>query len=145
MKAAHQALTMSRLLETLPVEALERARLSVVVVDAPTMADLNETHLGHSGPTDVLTFDLRDEIPSGSDDEWVVGEVYICLDVAVKAAVTYTTSVGYEVLLYAAHGMLHLAGEDDRIDRDRRRMRSAERRIMTHLQAAWPLEELFGY
>jgi len=136
---------MSRLMETLPDEALARARLNVVVVDAPTMADLNKTHLGHSGPTDVLTFDLREEISPGSDDEWVVGEVYVCLDVAVKAAATYTTSVGYEVLLYAAHGMLHLAGEDDRIDRDRRRMRSAERRIMTRLQAAWPLEELFGY
>ena len=145
MKAAHQALMMSRLTDTLPAETADHGLLNVVFVDGATMADLNESHLGHSGPTDVLTFDLRGEGPPVDHTEWVVAEVYVCLDVAVRAAVTYTTSVGYEVLLYAAHGMLHLAGEDDRNDRDRRRMRSAERRIMTCLQAAWPLEELFGY
>jgi len=136
---------MSGLTETLPNEAVGRGVLNVVLVDGQTMAVLNERHLGHAGPTDVLTFDLRDELPGVEEADWVIGEVYVCLDVAVEAAATYTTSVGYEVLLYAAHGMLHLAGEDDRVDRDRSRMRSAERCIMARLKERWPLEELFGH
>lgn len=39
------------------------ASLSVVMTDDAELADLNETHLGHEGPTDVLSFPL---LPPGS-------------------------------------------------------------------------------
>ncbi|MEO8468523.1 MAG: rRNA maturation RNase YbeY [Chloroflexota bacterium] len=42
------------------------ASLSVILTDDEELADLNETHLGHEGPTDVLSFPLlpREAFPS---------------------------------------------------------------------------------
>jgi len=106
------------------------------------MQGLNSDYLGHDAPTDVLAFDLRDD--SGADEPLpVVAEIYICLDVAVNAASQYSTSVAYEVLLYIVHGMLHLVGENDHEQIERRRMRRAETRVMRGLQAEFPLDAAF--
>src|SRR5207245_162054 len=37
--------------------------MSLLFVDAPTIAELNERFLGASGPTDVLAFPIDDELP----------------------------------------------------------------------------------
>src|SRR5690606_150590 len=37
------------------------AELSVLFVEADVIAELNEAHLGHAGPTDVLSFPLDGE------------------------------------------------------------------------------------
>ena len=37
------------------------AEVSLLFVDEPTIAELNERFLGHAGPTDVLSFPLEDE------------------------------------------------------------------------------------
>ena len=43
--------------------APERASLSVILTDDDELADLNVAHLGHAGPTDVLSFPL---LPPGA-------------------------------------------------------------------------------
>ncbi len=130
------------------LEALAAARncataeLHVIVVDATAIAALNKNYLGHHGVTDVLAFDLH--TPSTDHAPCTVfGEIYVCLDVAVEAAVTYRTSVAHEVVLYIVHGMLHLAGYDDRTDTERAAMRREERRILEQLRAFSPFEDIF--
>lgn len=109
--------------------------LHIVLVDGPAIAALNETHLGHEGVTDVVTFDLGGEPPLPGDEEPApFGEIYVCLDVAVEAGSRLGTGTGYETVLYCVHGMLHLAGLDDLRPPDRRRMRAAEGRIMAELR-----------
>ena len=89
------------------------------------MAELNWKHLRHRGPTDILTFDYGDG----------TGELVISLDTAVREAASRRLSLRREVALYVAHGLLHLAGLDDRTPVQRRAMRRAERAL---LAAAMP-------
>jgi len=39
-----------------------RAELNVLLVDEETIAEMNERFLGHTGPTDVLSFPIEDEV-----------------------------------------------------------------------------------
>lgn len=114
----------------------------VILVDAAHIQALNRTHLGKDRVTDVMAFDLRGE-PAVPGETMTAGEIYVCLDVAVTAGREYTTSTGYEVLLYAVHGMLHLAGQADASPAERRRMRNLERRAMRVLRARFPVDDLF--
>jgi probable rRNA maturation factor len=116
--------------------------LHVVLVGGRTMARLNAAFLGRTGLTDVLAFALGGSGPAG--EARVGGEIYVCLTVAVEAAARYRTSVAHECLLYAVHGMLHLAGYDDGDARGRGAMRRAEGRVLRRLRATVDLGALFG-
>jgi probable rRNA maturation factor len=109
-----------------------RALLATLTcVGARTMIGLNARFHGRSELTDVLAF------PLGETDEesrrLVPGEVVICRPAAVRQARLRGLSVEGELLLYAVHGWLHLAGWRDRSRVQRRRMARAERRILARL------------
>ena len=111
--------------------------LQIIILDAKRMAELNERHLQHHGSTDVLTFDLRNQSPLPSEeslDDCVTAEVYICPEVAVQYAHEHQLDPSRKLLLYAVHGMLHLAGYDDIDESDRANMRQAEARVMKKLE-----------
>ena len=105
--------------------------LTLVCVGARRMAALNRRFHGCAEPTDVLSFPL-DEVDEDTG-RLVVGEVVVCRPVAEREARRRGLAVGDELLLYALHGWLHLAGHDDHAEEDRRRMRAAERRILRKL------------
>jgi len=104
---------------------------SLLCVDGREMARLNRRFHATPGMTDVLSF------PVGERDEdtgrWLVGEVAVCRPVAEREARRRGLAVEAELLLYAVHGWLHLAGHDDHRPADRRRMRAAERRVLARL------------
>jgi len=108
------------------------AELHVVLVSGRTIARLNAQFLGHRGRTDVLAFGLGGEASAAGPA--VVGEIYVCPAVAAAAAVRFGTSLSHECVLYAVHGMLHLAGFDDAEPAARRAMRRAERRVLRALR-----------
>lgn len=105
-------------------EGVQRAQLSLAVVDEATMARLNRQFLDHEGPTDVLSF------PFSRSPTAVEGEVVVCADVAARAAPQYGWDAQSELLLYVIHGVLHLVGYDDRTPKQRRLMRQKERRYL---------------
>lgn len=117
------------------------AELQIVLVDAAEITALNEAHLGHEGATDVITFDLADELALPGEPR-TVGEIYVCLDVAVETGERLGTGAAYETVLYCVHGMLHLAGLDDHEPADRKRMRAAEARIMAELRDIRDLRDI---
>jgi len=82
-----------------------RAMLSITFVSARTSAMLNRKHLGHTGPTDVITFALGAD-PSGA----VIGDIYICPDVARAQALTHGVGVREEIARLVVHGTLHACG-----------------------------------
>jgi len=107
-----------------------RARISVALVNDATMARLNRDHLGHNGPTDVLSFDLRDAV----DEKTAIdGEIVMSVDMAVKQARERGHAVEAELALYAVHGTLHLLGYDDRRKADAKRMHAMENEILTSI------------
>src|SRR5262245_51810211 len=93
-------------------------------VETGEMARVNEKFLGHTGATDVITFDQ-----AGNDQE-LLGEIFICPEVAVTQAKTFRTTWQTELVRYAIHGLLHLQGHDDRGAEARRKMRRAEERLL---------------
>jgi probable rRNA maturation factor len=110
-----------------------RARLSVALVNNATMAQLNQKHLGHKGPTDVLSFDLCD----AADKKMAIdGEIVMSVDMAVKQARRRGHAVEAELALYAVHGTLHLLGYDDRRKSDAARMHAVEDEILSSLGLA---------
>ena len=106
-------------------EALvDRATLSIAIVDDPTIHGLNRQYLEHDYPTDVLSFLLE------RDADSLEGEVIVSLDTAARRAAEFGWSAADELLLYVIHGTLHLVGYDDQAEAARGEMRAAERRVL---------------
>jgi probable rRNA maturation factor len=91
------------------------AMLSFACVVARAMARLNREQLGHAGSTDVIS--LAFERPGA--DAPVVGDVYICPDVARENARVAGCSVREELLRLVVHGTLHVLGHDHPVDDER--------------------------
>src|SRR5262245_23736541 len=103
-------------------EGIKEAKVTLAFVDSPTIHRLNKQFLDHDEPTDVLSFPMS--APSASVLE---GDVVIGVQVAQAQAAERGHDVAAELALYAIHGLLHLAGHDDRDDADRQKMRQRER------------------
>ncbi|MBI5415774.1 MAG: rRNA maturation RNase YbeY, partial [Candidatus Omnitrophica bacterium] len=74
-------------------------------------------------------FDLSDDKRPGR----VNGDIAICVDAAVRNAKSCDTSLAQELVLYVAHGILHLLGFDDHAPADIRAMRAKEQEILEYL------------
>ncbi len=107
-------------------------RISVAVVDDPTIHELNRRYLDHDCPTDVISFPLE---PPG---DGVEGEIVVSADTAIAAAPRYGWSAEEEFLRYVVHGALHLAGLDDTTPKERAAMRRRERACLARLGAEPP-------
>ncbi|MGI9180022.1 MAG: rRNA maturation RNase YbeY [Longimicrobiaceae bacterium] len=87
-------------------EAAEDACLSVAFVGDEEIARLNEEYLGHSGPTDVISFPLH------AGDQPPLGDIYIGFEQAERQAGEVGVSLSEELLRLAIHGALHVLGYD---------------------------------
>ena len=101
--------------------SISTARISLAVVDDPTIHQLNRQFLRHDYPTDVLSFALDDS--NGK----LEGEVIVSADTAASSAPHFGWAAEDELLLYVIHGVLHLVGCLDADAGQRRRMRQQER------------------
>jgi probable rRNA maturation factor len=112
--------------------------LCVHLVGAVEMARVNETFLQHEGSTDVITFDHLESVRPRA----LHGELFICLDDAVKQAGEFNTTWQSELTRYVIHGLLHLRGHDDRKPAARRAMKREENRLLRETSRAFTLSEL---
>jgi probable rRNA maturation factor len=104
--------------------------VSVAVVDDEMIHELNRQFLDHDYPTDVLSFALEDDPPR------LEGEIVVSLDTAKRCASEAGWSADDELLLYVAHGALHLAGYGDKTPEDVAEMRAAEADLLAKLGVA---------
>jgi probable rRNA maturation factor len=120
--------------------------VSLLFVDKDAIAALNEQFLGKSGPTDVLSFPIEDEVgptgrspdlggsgPGTSAEEGVLmllGDVVICPEVAAANAVEHEVSLDDEVALLVVHGLLHLLGLDHEDEAEAQRMEAIEQQLL---------------
>ena len=113
------------------------SELSITFVSADSIAALNEQHMGHEGPTDVLAFPI-DEHSSQSPDlagsPLLLGDVIICPLVAADNCSTnkgsypgHEGSLTDEIDLLVVHGILHVLGMDHADDGERHQMQERER------------------
>jgi probable rRNA maturation factor len=102
------ALVRKAAIATLESERVKDAMLSITFVGRATISRLNRRYLGHHGPTDVISFGLGRMGRRGA----IIGDVYICVEVARDNARRQGISAGEELLRLVVHGTLHVLGED---------------------------------
>jgi probable rRNA maturation factor len=93
---------------TLRAERVREAMLSITFVSRATISRINRRYLGHHGATDVISFGLLRVGRRGA----VVGDVYICAEVARANARRQGVTAGEELLRLVVHGTLHVLGYD---------------------------------
>jgi len=93
---------------TLKAERVGEAMLSITFVGRAAISKLNRRYLGHEGPTDVISFGLGRIGKKGA----VLGDIYVCAEVARENARRQGVSAGEELLRLVIHGTLHVMGRD---------------------------------
>ena len=89
-------------------ERVKDALLSIAFVTDRRIAALNREHLGHAGPTDVISFGFA-PVDSGRA---VVGDVYIAPGVARRNAREHGGGIREELMRLVVHGVLHVIGHE---------------------------------
>lgn len=131
------------------VAALEAAiaptpgSVTVVLTDDEELADLNQEHMGHEGPTDVLSFPMLEPsaFPSrvpAAKRRIHIGDIAISVERATAQAIEgrggHTGDVRWspadELRLLVIHGTLHLCGFDHAQAAEEAAMRELERRLL---------------
>lgn len=93
--------------------------IEIIFLDAVELRSYNKMHLGHDYETDILTFDL-------SESEMIDGQLMISRENVLKNSKRFRTDFENELMRVIVHGLLHLAGYNDRSERQRRIMRKKE-------------------
>ncbi|MEX0868644.1 MAG: rRNA maturation RNase YbeY [Nitriliruptoraceae bacterium] len=86
--------------------------LTVVLVDEPTIAQLNAQHLDGDGPTDVLAFPIDEPGEVVGDAPAILGDVVLCPAYIRRQAEDNGTTFARELSMLTVHGILHLLGMD---------------------------------
>jgi probable rRNA maturation factor len=133
---------LKRALELCDPGLAEDEAVAIYFVDAKTIKEINLDYVGHEGITDVICFDYREGEKIAGENLSV--EIFVCPDAAEIAAVDHKdrTYAG-ELALYAVHGMLHAAGEDDLEPLKKKRMRREEKKVIDKLKAEFDFSEIF--
>ncbi|MCL2665177.1 MAG: rRNA maturation RNase YbeY [Defluviitaleaceae bacterium] len=121
--------------------ALDHARaqaydeLVISFTDEDEMTELNLGYKNKNEPTDVLSFpfdgpDQKNFNDNGLNIPKILGDIVICLPVAVRQAESYGHSVMRELAFLTVHGVLHLLGRLHDSEEDETAMRQAQTEIL---------------
>jgi probable rRNA maturation factor len=136
---------------------IEKAEIGICLVAVPEMTRLNETFLKHKGSTDVIAFDYANNVGQASRlpkeplkrnmdrrdaCPALYGEIFICVDEAIRQARKFGTSWQSEIVRYLVHGVLHLLGFDDSSAGARHKMKREENRRLRAITRRFPLSKL---
>ena len=111
----------------------KNAEVSITLTDDAVIHELNKKYRGIDKPTNVLSFELGDDI--------LMGDIYISLDTVSREAATAGISVAEHTAHMVVHGMLHLQGYDHIKNKDAVVMESKEISIMKKLGYKNPYED----
>lgn len=125
------------------------ASIGLILTDDAEIADLNVEHMGHEGPTDVLSFPLLSPdaftpgaaapaVPRPPGSRIHLGDIVVSVERAMDQAGggrggqtgDLRTSPGDEMRLLVTHGALHICGWDHATAPDEREMRMLERHLL---------------
>ena len=98
--------------------------VSIILVDACEIHNINKTYRNIDRPTDVISFALKD-----SEDEMMLeeieaelGDIFISVDAVCEQVKEYGHSECREISFLCTHGLLHLLGYDHMNDEDEKEM-----------------------
>ncbi|WP_079653428.1 rRNA maturation RNase YbeY [Thermocrinis minervae] len=97
--------TLIKFLRMLDLEGVE---VSVFLCSDETIRELNRIYRNKDKPTDVLSFELNENVGKFT----LLGEIVISLDTAKRQAQELKHSLEEELKRLLAHGLVHLLGYD---------------------------------
>lgn len=98
-------------------------QINIVITGDNYLRIMNKKYLGRDYYTDVITFDY-------SDKDVISGDLYISLERVRENGLTYGEGEERELLRVMVHGLLHLAGYEDRKDKEKKIMRDKEEKYL---------------
>lgn len=104
---------------------IDNASVSITFVDDEGIVEVNKQYLNSSSVTDVISFDLSDDI-----EDVRVFELVINTDEARRQAQERGHTFEAELALYVTHGLLHNMGFDDGDESDSIKMHEMEDKIL---------------
>ena len=105
--------------------AYKNAEVSITLIDDKKIHELNKQYRGMDKPTNVLSFELGDDI--------LLGDIFISLDTVKREAKEAGISVEEHTVHMIVHGMLHLQGYDHIKDDEAKIMEAKEVQILKKL------------
>ncbi len=111
---------MSKVDESVPLKNARRGRtiITIVLTGDEQVHDLNLEYRDKDHPTDVLSFNIDEQI---DESIYHLGDVVVNVEQAERQAPEYDNDVKHEIAALVEHGVLHLLGIDhtnDDEDRD---------------------------
>lgn len=103
----------------------KESEVSIVLTNDSEIHALNKKYRNIDKPTNVLSFELGDDI--------LLGDIYISLDTVVRQAADENISVAEHAAHMVVHGMLHLQGFDHIKNSDAKIMEGYEVKILKKL------------
>lgn len=105
--------------------------VSINFITTEAIQDLHLEFFDDATTTDCISFPMDDE---NSPGHRILGEIFVCPQTAIDYALSHNGDPNEELTLYIIHGLLHLLGYDDIDPKDRKIMRSAEKRHIKNLK-----------
>lgn len=112
----------------------DRVEISLTLVDAEEIQQLNRDYRNVDKVTDVLSFpqfDNLNELPE--DGEIMLGDVIICRQRAEEQAEEFGHSVEREMVYLFVHSVCHLLGYDHMEEDEKAEMRAKEESVMEQI------------
>lgn len=107
--------------------------VELTLVDREAIRSLNKKYAQNDYATDVLSW-AHTEANNNFEHE-LLGESYICLEIAAEQALTKQHSLDYELQYLFAHGLLHILGYDHQDEQTTKEMDQLTERIVELAQS----------
>ena len=100
-------------------EGKKCGQINIILAGDKYLRNINKKYLSRDYYTDIITFDY-------SEGKVLNGDLFISLERVKENGKNYGEGEEKELLRVMVHGLLHLAGYDDKQDEERERMKGKE-------------------
>jgi probable rRNA maturation factor len=118
--------------EIITAEGRSCDEVAIHFVGTTKISRLHAEYFDDPTVTDCISFPMDSDNSTGYQ---VLGEVFVCPEIAARYVARHGGELHVEISLYIAHGILHLLGYDDIDDADRLVMRQREQFHIDNLTA----------
>lgn len=108
--------------------------IGIVFMLDQELLEMNRKHLNHDEYTDIITFDMREQV--GRDP--LNGELYISVERVKENARLNGHGMDEELDRVMVHGLLHMLGFKDKTAEEQRTMRAEEERCLARREGGIP-------
>ena len=112
--------------------------LSILFTGDAEIAELNKRWRGKTGPTNVLSFPVSQELPVPKGEPRPLGDIVLAFGTIAREAAEQEKAIASHVAHLIVHGLLHLLGYDHEDDAEAGIMEAREIEILARLGIADP-------